>query len=106
MMSSAELKDELEARRARIRNNFDDITDLADDVRDAYPPFVTKLEDIQRALKLDLTPAGIQSIKPSLDSAKEQGDVLAKKLDKLGVEIDALQGKLAPTPAPQASETK
>lgn len=104
-MSDPLLKDELEARRVRIRENFDRITELAAALRDAYPPFVTKLEDIQKALKLDLTPAGIQAIHSSLQSAKQEGEGLAKRLDEFGIEVDALRGKLAPSKVNEAPPT-
>jgi len=97
-IKNPEVKEGVEARQQRIRDSFSHITELADEVRAAYGPYLQDVQDVEAALKKDLTPAGVQAIQPGITKAKADGEVLSKKLDALGVEIDKVQGRITPAP--------
>ena len=97
-IQNPEVKEGVEARQQRIRDNFSHITELADQARDAYGPYLQDLRDVEAALKKDLTPAGVKAIAPGIAKAKADGEILAKRLDALGVEVNKVQGRITPAP--------
>lgn len=94
-MKTSEVKESVEARRARVVTAFEKIKGEAGQARDAYQPYLASLQDIQKALKVDLTAGGVTALKPALDKAKSQGADVTKQVDELGIEIDRLAGRLA-----------
>lgn len=95
-MQTSEVKESVEARRARVVSAFEKIKGEAGQVREAYQPYIASLLDIQKALKVDLTPGGVAALAPAVEKARGQGAEVAKQLDELGIEIDRLAGRLQP----------
>jgi hypothetical protein len=89
-----DIKETAEQRQQRVREGYAKITVLADEVRQAYAPFVQKLESIKTAMSFDATRAGVDAIRPQIKSAKQDGEILTKKLDALGHEINAMMGRM------------
>lgn len=84
-------------RRNDIRANYEKVTALAEEIRAAYTPFLQHLQEVQKALSLDLTPAGVSAIAPAMASAKRDGETLMRKLDALGVELRKFTETMSPT---------
>ena len=108
-MQSPELRAGAAARRQRIRDNYEQITATGRSVRDAYQPFLRNLQEIQRALSQDLTPAGVDSAKLAIDKAKADGTALNERLDALIAQLDEVAGGMtggAPVQPAQASQEK
>lgn len=101
-MKTSEVKESVEARRNRVVAAFEKIKGEALQVREAYQPYLASLLDIQKALKVDLTPGGVTALKPGVDRAKLQGAEVAKQVDELGIELDRLAGRLQ-AKAPEAT---
>jgi uncharacterized protein YukE len=91
------IKQSLETRRATVAAQFDSIRRAADDVKAAYQPFIQDNDQIQKALAIDLTPAGVQGIQPAMSRAKSDGNRLGQKLDALGHELDKVMTTMTPT---------
>ena len=98
-VSSPELRASAEARRAKVRESFDKISGAAAGARDAYQPYLKGLQDIQTALKADLTPAGVDAAKPAIMKTKADGEVLMQRLDALVAELDAVGAGMGAAPA-------
>jgi hypothetical protein len=86
----------MDQRRQSISSDFEKLRGMAQDVRDAYQPYLQDLQSIQKAMTLDLTPAGVKALQPSIDQAKSDGDTVVHKLDALGIELDKLAGNMSP----------
>ena len=106
-ISNPELKAGAAERRAKVKANYDQIQTAAATTRDAYQPYLRNLQDIQRALANDLTPAGVESAKLAIDKAKTEGQTLVERLDMLIAELDevgaSMSGKPSVAGTPQAA---
>jgi hypothetical protein len=81
----AELKDptikaSMESRRQAVRTNFELLKMYAQDARKAYGPYLAGNKDIVQALTIDLSPAAIASLSPSIDKVLLDGKALQEKL--------------------------
>jgi hypothetical protein len=94
-LSDPNLKSTLEQRKDAVAANFNKVKTAAQGVRDAYQPFMAQLGEIQKTLAIDLTPATVQGIKPTIDKATAAGQVLKQKLAAAQSELNAIQAGLA-----------
>jgi hypothetical protein len=74
-------------------------------VRDDYLPFLKNLEEIQKALALDLNPSGIAAMKKPLDQARADGLKLKASISRLQGELNRIIGSMAPATAPVTPAT-
>jgi hypothetical protein len=95
-IKNQDIKESAEQRRVRIKASYDSIASAAGDVRAAYPPYLQDLQDIQKALSLDLTPAGVAGVTPVINKARAEGQALSRKIEALNAQIDTLRGKMSP----------
>jgi hypothetical protein len=98
-IQNPQVKEDAMQRRERVAANFQKLTGMADDVRAAYRPYISDVQEIEKALGQNLTPAQVNTMRPSIDRAMKNGDVLNQKLDALGKELNSLLGRLSPTGA-------
>jgi chromosome segregation ATPase len=106
-IASAELRAGATERRQTVRENYDHLRDAANATQAAYEPFLRQLRDIQRALSLDLTPAGVEAAKPAMETARQTGNQLKEQIDAFIEELDTVSAKraaLPSAPAPVAGE--
>ena len=101
-VSSPELRAGAAARRQKVKDNFDAVQATGRSVRDAYQPFLKNLQDIQRALASDLTPAGVDAARPAIEKAKTEGVTLNQRLDALIEKLDDISSGMS-TASPAAS---
>lgn len=94
--SNPEIKETMEQRRQRVTERFESVRQIAEKVRDSYQPYVKDLQDIETALKVDLTAGGVKALEPSISKAKADGDVVMKNLDELGIALDKMSGRMSP----------
>jgi len=87
-VSTPELQARAEERRQAVRENYDRLRDAANAVHSAYQPFLTQLQDVQKTLALDLTPAGLEAAKPAIDSAHQSAQNLKQQIGAFVSEID------------------
>lgn len=57
-------------------------------MNDACQPFLRRLQDIPKALSLDLTPAGVQAARPAFELARRSGAELKNRIAEFMAEID------------------
>jgi chromosome segregation ATPase len=90
-------------RRQSVRDNYNRLRDVANNTRQAYEPFLRQLQDIQRALSLDLTPAGVEAAKPAMETARQTGAQLKEQIDAFIQELDSVSAARATQPTPSES---
>jgi hypothetical protein len=105
-VSSPELRAGAAERRQKVKDNFDQITVAGRSVRNAYQPFLKDLQDIQRALASDLTPAGVSAAKPAIDKTRGDGTTLNGRIDSLIAELDDVSGGMSAASASAAQPAK
>ena len=74
------MKASLESRRQAVRTNFKLLQMYAQDARKAYGPYLAGNKECVRALSIDLSPAAISSLSPSIDRILRDGATLKEKL--------------------------
>ena len=87
-VSTPEMQARAEERRQAVRDNYDRLRDAANAVKSAYRPFLTQLQDVQKTLALDLTPAGMEAAKPGIDAAHQSAQNLKQQISAFVSEID------------------
>lgn len=102
-MQDPAIKEGLVQRREAVRANFDDVRAAVDEVREAYQPFLRHLQEIQRALALNLTPQTVAGLQPAFESAKSAGANLREKANALRSALDQVVAQTSPTPPKQSS---
>jgi|GEM_PF-1851167 len=102
-LASAELRAGATERRETVRENYNRLRDVASEMQAAYEPFLKQLRDIQRALSLDLTPAGVEAAKPAIETARQTGTQLKEQIDAFIDELDGVSTRRAAQPtAPES----
>lgn len=105
-IENPEVKAALVDRKNKVAANYTKIaTDVAA-VRDDYLPFLKNLEEIQKALALDLNQAGVAALKRPLDQAKADGAKLKSSITNLQGELNKIIGSMAPATAPVTPAAK
>jgi chromosome segregation ATPase len=89
-MNDPTIKAGLQQRRNAVSANFDRVRSTAQAAREAYDPFMARLQEIRKALAIDLSPNALPGLKPAMDQAKAQGQTLKQKLSAMQGELDKI----------------
>ncbi|MGE5296780.1 MAG: DUF2959 family protein [Solirubrobacterales bacterium] len=87
-LNSEQLRAGTTERRQTVREDYDHLRDVANNTHAAYEPFLTQLREIQRAISLDLTPAGVDATKPAMETARQTGAQLKEQINAFIQELD------------------
>jgi len=96
-MNDPSVRATLESRRQAVRTNFQKVRDAGTAARDAYQPFMAQLDEIERALAVDLNPATVTGMKPAFDKAQANGATLKQKLTDIQTQLNNISAGLSPT---------
>jgi len=77
-----------EARKNEVSAHFETVNRRYNEARAAMQPLVDYLKDIRTALSTDLTPAGLESVKPILSNAEENAGKVQVALGRLTNELN------------------
>ena len=99
-IQNPELRDVTGERRELLTNSFQRIQVAFREARRDITPFLTRLEDIRRALGNDLTPVGVSAVAQTdaVANANAHGSSVATSLDVAIGEFDELMGAMAASP--------
>jgi hypothetical protein len=97
--SNPEVRAGMETRSEKVRANYQKVQNAAKSVADSYRPFLKDLQEIDKALSLDLSPAGVQSLQPAFGNAKMSGRALSQSIDGLKAELDGIRAGMSPQPS-------
>lgn len=90
------IKASMEDRREAVRTNYKLLQMYAQDVRTAYGPYLAGNKDIVQALSIDLSPAAIDSLAPSIDKVLRDGQSLQQKLQLMQRALDNIADGVSP----------
>jgi chromosome segregation ATPase len=97
-LSSPELRAKAVERRQAAEKNYDRLREAARAMDQAYRPFLMQLGDVQKALSLDLTPAGVKAAQPAFGSVRKSAADLKQQIASFMGEIDQV---MAVSPPPK-----
>jgi hypothetical protein len=92
------------ARKTEVMQGFERVQANYQNSSVTLAPFLARLGDIRTALSTDLTPAGLDSIRGSVGSAKTEGESVKQSLRSLAADFKNLGVSLSPA-VPQAQPT-
>ena len=95
-LSSPELRARLAERRAAVEKNYERLRDAARALDQAYGPLLGNLRDIQTALSVDLTQAGVQAAQPAFENARRNAANLRQEMANFITVIDEIQAVSPP----------
>jgi hypothetical protein len=95
-ISNEDIRARSDARKAEVKKQFQEVSDLYQSAKAQFTPFWSDLKDIHTALGTDLTPAGIASVKDVIGRAGERGRTLQETARKLADQFTALGAKVSP----------
>jgi len=90
-------------RKDAVVQQFDGVKTSAEDVRNKLSPFVADLTDLRTALSADLTPAGLEAVRPTVTRINAKGVAVRESLAKLAGQFREMSVALSagvPAPAP------
>ena len=100
-----------EARKAEVMGHFEAVNRRYTEARSVIQPLVQYLDDIRHALDTDLTPGGLEAIKPVVMKANENAGKVQAALGRLTTELAAsstsmssVTGQTAATPLAEPVE--
>lgn len=93
-VTDPQLRESMEARKELLKQNYEKIAETARAVRAAYEPYARTLNEIEKALRMDLTPAGVTVVQPMLERAAGDADVLKTKLADLRRQLNEVMGEM------------
>jgi len=99
-LESPEIQQAMTVRRHYIIKEFETVKRHADEVRDAFKPYLQENENIQKALMVDLTAAGVDGLQNVFKDCKADGMVLNDKLDAYNAALKTLISRMSPSTAP------
>ncbi len=85
-----------ETRRAKLQAAYGEMLTPLIEARANFTPLISDFTDLRKALALDLTPAGIDAVKPLITKVNAESVTTIKSLDALAVELDKIAAVLPP----------
>lgn len=93
-IKNSEIRAVAEHRRATLRSGYDAMITPLLEARADLTEITNDLADLQKALALDLTPAGISAIKGPVEQATRKAGATAASLDKFSAALDKIAADL------------
>jgi hypothetical protein len=94
-MSFEAIRARSEARKTEVTTHFETVDRRYSEVRSTTGPLIDYLNDIRRALSTDLTPSGLESIKPIVVTANDSARKVQEALGRLSTELAASSASMS-----------
>ena len=95
-VTSPEIQAHMQARAEEVKKVFESMQPSAQALREAFPTFLTELNDIQKMLSFDLSAAGVQSAAPIGQKAVADGNTILTSLDSMLTTLTGIRDQVAP----------
>ena len=95
-IKNEDIKSRSQQRKEAVSASFENVEAGFQLVRATFQPYMSDLKDIQAALKIDLTPAGLESVKPVIAKANQDVVPLKNAVGKLVAEFKSLGVAMSP----------
>lgn len=95
-INNEDIKTRSADRRTDVEQSFQRLSDASQKLKSVYQPLMSDLQDIRTALNNDLTPAGVQNIKPIAERVISEAAQVKDAAGQVSAEFSALGVKMAP----------
>lgn len=104
-IQNADIREASTKRKDAVVRQFESVKTSAEDARNKLNPFVADLVDLRTALRIDLTPGGLEAVRPTATRINSKGAAVRDSLAKLAIQFREMSTALsagvpAPAPAP------
>jgi flagellar biosynthesis chaperone FliJ len=99
-ISNEDIRARSAERQREVTGQFAEIQRRYQNAREKFEPLMSNLRDIQAALGIDLTPAGIESARPFINRIDVAANTARTALEELASSLRSLRTRLDPTSAP------
>jgi len=82
-------------RKTEVINSFNSVNKRYHEAQDAMGPLLSYLYDVRKVLDYDLTPGGIEAVKPLVGKARENADRVQLALGRLTTELASSGSKMS-----------
>jgi hypothetical protein len=82
-------------RKTEVINSFNSVNKRYHESQDAMGPLLSYLYDVRKVLDYDLTPSGIEAVKPIVGKARENADRVQLALGRLTTELASSGSKMS-----------
>jgi hypothetical protein len=101
-INNEDIKSRSEERKQEVKKNLNAVRMSYTQAAQDFVPFLKNLQDLRTALSVDLTPGGLNALKPTADKAAQSAVPLKASAAKLAADFKAL-GVSMSSVAPSAS---
>ncbi len=95
-VTDPEIQAHMQARAEEVKKVFEGMQPAAQAIRETFPPFLAKLNDIQKLLSVDLSAAGVASAAPIGQKAVQDGTTITQSLDTMITTLTGIRDQVAP----------
>jgi predicted nucleic acid-binding Zn-ribbon protein len=95
-LKNEEVRQLAEKRKAKLRDTFDSIRQVAEPLNTKFDAWMSDLKDLQTYLGNDLTVAGVDAAKTLFAKTQAEGKDVQKSLDTLISELNTIAAALTP----------
>jgi chromosome segregation ATPase len=95
-VSNPEIQAHMQQRAEAVKATLAGLEPAGDALREAFPPFLSDLNDIQKMLSVDLSTDGMTAAKPIADKAVTNGNIIVQSLDTYISTLTQIRDQVAP----------
>lgn len=96
-VNNAEVKANMQERQQEVRKTLESARPAGEAALEAFSPFLSDLQDIQRMLSLDLSQSGVTAAAPIAAKAIGEGNPTTAGLDALITALTEIKTQVSPT---------
>jgi len=80
-VSNPEIQAHMQARAEQVGKIFDGLQPAGQAIKEAFPPFLSDLQDIEKLLSVDLSASGVAAAAPIGQKAVANGNIILQNID-------------------------
>jgi hypothetical protein len=89
-VSDPQMRSSAAERQVAVRATYRAIAETARGTQASYDSYMKQLQEIQKALANDLTPGGLNTVRPAIQTALTDGEALRQQLRAQSGQIDGV----------------
>ena len=95
-VTNPEIQAHMQQRAEQVKAVMESLAPAGDALREAFPPFFSDLNDVQKMLSVDLSPQGVAAAKPIAEKVVANGNIIIKSLDTYITTLTQVRDQLSP----------
>jgi DUF2959 family protein len=95
-VSNPDIQALMQTREEAVKATFETLQPAAQAARDAFPPFLSDLQDIQKLLSVDLSPSGVAAAGPVGQKAVANGTTVLQNIDAVLATLNKIEAAVSP----------